>query len=141
MVHAPTIHIVFFILVFHMASLLITTIIMAMHYSTADYACLIFDEALTKGAFNCYLRPDTLLPMIYIDDCLRAIVEMMEVPDEHLKLRTYNIAALSFTPTQLVEEVKKHIPDFETLYKPDDRQAIGEAQGTVHKHLLKLNSY
>lgn len=93
-----------------------------------DYAVAIFHEAVQNGRYNCYLRPDTRLPMIHIDDCLRALVEMMEAPSERLKLRTYNISAMSFTPEELAAEIKKHIPHFEITYKPDSRQNIGKSQ-------------
>lgn len=85
-----------------------------------------FWDALTTGRHECYLRPDTRLPMMYIDDCLRSVVEFMEVPDEQLKLRTYNIHAMSFTPEEIVEEVRKYVPHLEVKYKPDSRQEIGK---------------
>ena len=66
-----------------------------------------------------------MLPMMYITDCLRSVLEFMELPSEELGLRTYNIDAMSFTPAQLAEAVKKYVPGFEMTYKPDGRQAIG----------------
>ena len=93
---------------------------------TTDYAIHIFHEALQNGRYTCYLRPDTRMPMIHIDDCLRATIELLEAPSEKLKMRTYNIAAMSFTPKELAQEVKKFIPHFEIDYEVDDtRQAIG----------------
>ncbi|XP_022092315.1 L-threonine 3-dehydrogenase, mitochondrial-like [Acanthaster planci] len=94
---------------------------------TTDYAVQIFDEALTSGLFTCYLKPDTMLPMIYIDDCLRAVVEMLEVPEEKLSRRTYNIAAVSFTPQELADEIKKVVPRLDVDYKPDSRQDIADS--------------
>ena len=64
--------------------------------------------------------------MMYIDDCLRSVAEFMEVPDDQLKLRTYNIHAMSFTPEEIVEEVRKYVPHLEVTYKPDSRQEIGK---------------
>lgn len=93
---------------------------------TTDYAVAIFHEALQYGRYQCYLEPDTMLPMMYIDDCLRSILEFMELPDEKLKMRTYNIQAMSFTPRILAEAVKKYVADFEITYKPDSRQAIAD---------------
>ena len=92
----------------------------------SDYAVSIFDEALSSGAFKCYLKPDTILPMIYIEDCLRGIVEMLEVSPKKLKLRTYNIAAMSFTPEELAAEIRKFVPGLEVAYEHDARQAIGK---------------
>lgn len=95
-------------------------------YSSLDYAVMMFHDALTKGHHDCYLREDTRLPMMYIDDCLRSIVEFLNVPEDKLKLRTYNLNAMSFTPAELAEAVKKHIPNFTISYKPDYRQEIGK---------------
>lgn len=93
---------------------------------TTDYAVKIFHDALKTGTFECYLRPDTRLPMMWIDDCLRSVTEIMEIPEEKLKLRTYNIAAVSFTPEELAEEVKKYVPDLKVTYKIDYRQEIAD---------------
>eukprot|EP00058_Branchiostoma_floridae_P002318 XP_002587806.1 hypothetical protein BRAFLDRAFT_92255 [Branchiostoma floridae] len=93
---------------------------------TTDYAVAIFHDAIQTGKFECYLRPDTRLPMMYLPDCIRATVEMLEAPDEDWKLRTYNITAMSFTPEEIAEELKKHIPNLEVTYKPDDRQQIAD---------------
>lgn len=92
---------------------------------TTDYAVHIFHEALRQGKYNCYLRKDTRMPMIYLPDCLRATVELLEAPSENLKMRTYNINAISFTPEELANEVRKFIPRLEMAYEPDERQAIG----------------
>ncbi|XP_041483919.1 L-threonine 3-dehydrogenase, mitochondrial-like isoform X2 [Lytechinus variegatus] len=94
---------------------------------TTDYAVSIFDHALQSGHFDCYLRSDTVLPMIYIKDCLRAIVEMLEAPEELLGLRTYNINAISFNPEEIAEAIRKYIPEFTVDYKPDDRQSIADS--------------
>ena len=64
--------------------------------------------------------------MIYIEDCLRAIVEMLEAPEELLSLRTYNINAFSFSPEEIATAIKKYIPEFTIAYNPDDRQDIGK---------------
>ncbi|XP_033124940.1 L-threonine 3-dehydrogenase, mitochondrial-like [Anneissia japonica] len=95
---------------------------------TTDYAVSIFDEALKTGKFECYLRPDSKLPMIYIDDCLRGITEMLEAPQSQLKLRTYNLGAFSFNPEELVSEIRKHIPQLVMNYDVDPvRQAIADS--------------
>ncbi|GFR00860.1 l-threonine 3-dehydrogenase, mitochondrial [Trichonephila clavata] len=94
---------------------------------TTDYAVGIFHEALRTGRFKCYLRKDTKLPMMYVEDCLRSIIELMEAPNECLKLRTYNVAAISFTPEELAEAVKKHVPNLDVENVPDHRQAIADS--------------
>jgi len=94
---------------------------------TTDYAVQIFHDALTTGKHVCYLRPDARLPMMYIDDCLRATIEFMMTPSEKLSTRTYNIHAMSFTPEEIFQEVKKHAPNLEIEYKVDSRQAIADA--------------
>ena len=92
----------------------------------ADYAVSIFHDALKTGKHNCYLKPDTRLPMMYIDDCLRSLHEMMIAPAKDLSCRTYNVSAMSFTPDELFTAVKKRVPELEISYKPDGRQTIGE---------------
>ena len=92
---------------------------------TADYAVHIFHEALKTGKYKCYLRPDTRLPMIYLPDCLRATVELLEAPTEKLNMRTYNISAISVTPEELADELRKFMPTLKMDYEPDERQAIG----------------
>ncbi|XP_053954230.1 L-threonine 3-dehydrogenase, mitochondrial [Anastrepha ludens] len=94
---------------------------------TTDYAVAIFHEALRTGKYTCYLRPDTCLPMMYIEDCLRALHSFMCAPPERLKRRVYNVTAMSFTPEQLVEKLSRYIPNLHVTYKPDGRQAIADS--------------
>ncbi|XP_022375145.1 L-threonine 3-dehydrogenase, mitochondrial [Enhydra lutris kenyoni] len=95
---------------------------------TTDYAVQIFHDALKNGKFECNLKPSTRLPMMYIDDCLRATLEVMEAPAESLSIRTYNVNAMSFTPEDLAQEVLKHIPEFQITYNVDSvRQAIADS--------------
>lgn len=72
---------------------------------------------------------------MYIEDCLNSIIQYMLVPEKKLKLRTYNVHAMSFTPEELVEEIKKHVPHMTISYKPDSRQQIGKAS----KYILHLS--
>jgi len=95
-----------------------------------DYAVQIFHDALTTGHHTCYLRPDTRLPMMYIHDCLRAIMEFLDIPEQSLRQRTYNIQAMSFTPAELTQEIQKVIPEFTISYSPDMRQQIGRTVST-----------
>ena len=92
---------------------------------TTDYAVDIFHHAIQHGHYTCFLEADTRLPMMYMDDAIRATLELMEAPADKIRIRTsYNLAAMSFTPAELAEEIKKHIPEFKIDYKPDHRQEI-----------------
>lgn len=94
---------------------------------TTDYAVFMFFEALRTGRFECYLRPDTRLPMMHITDCLRSLWEFMTVPPEQLRRRVYNVTAMSFTPEELAQELRKYVPDLQVSYKPDSRQLIADS--------------
>lgn len=95
---------------------------------TTDYAVDIFYKAKAKTPFNCFLNEDTALPMMFMDDAIRATIELMEAPIENVKIRSsYNLSALSFTPKELFEEIKKEVPNFEISYNPDFRQAIADS--------------
>jgi len=95
---------------------------------TTDYAIEIFHEALKNSAYTSFLAEDAGLPMMYMDDAIKATVEIMEAPAEKIKVRSsYNLAAMSFTPEVLASEIKKHIKNFEMSYKPDFRQSIAES--------------
>ncbi|KAH8256147.1 hypothetical protein KR026_009173 [Drosophila bipectinata] len=94
---------------------------------TTDYAVAVFHDALRHGKYTCYLRPDTRLPMMYIEDCLRALLEFMSAPNEVLKRRVYNVTAMSFTPEELVDKLSKHVPNLHVTYKPDTRQLIADS--------------
>lgn len=95
---------------------------------TTDYAVDIFHQALQQGQYTCFLEAYTRLPMMYMDDAIRATLELMDAPPEKIKVRTsYNLAAMSFTPAELADEIKKHLPEFKIDYKPDERQAIAES--------------
>ncbi|XP_040822288.1 L-threonine 3-dehydrogenase, mitochondrial [Ochotona curzoniae] len=95
---------------------------------TTDYAVQIFHDATKNGKFECNLKASTRLPMMYIDDCLRATLEVMEAPAESLSMRTYNVNAMSFTPEELAQELLKHVPEFQITYNVDPvRQAIADS--------------
>lgn len=95
---------------------------------TTDYAVDIFYKAKENKPFDCFLKEDTALPMMYMEDAIRATIELMEAPSEKVKIRSsYNLSGCSFTPAQLVEEIKKFVPDFVVNYKPDFRQAIADS--------------
>lgn len=95
---------------------------------SSDYAVQIFHDAVKMGKFVCNLKADTRLPMMFIDDCLRATLEVMEAPAEKLSMSTNNINAMSFTPEELVQEVQKQLPDLHVIYDVNPiRQAVGKS--------------
>jgi nucleoside-diphosphate-sugar epimerase len=95
---------------------------------TTDYAVEIFHEALEEGKYECFLKEDTYLPMMYMPDAIRATIELMEAPAEKISIRhSYNISSMSFSPKEIAKEIKKHIPEFSISYVPDYRQAIANS--------------
>ncbi|HWB26554.1 MAG TPA: NAD-dependent epimerase/dehydratase family protein [Chitinophagaceae bacterium] len=95
---------------------------------TTDYAIEIFHEALENKRYECFLREDTYLPMMYMPDAIKATIDLMEAPEEKISVRTsYNIAAVSFSPKEIAEAIQKHIPGFAISYQPDYRQAIADS--------------
>jgi len=95
---------------------------------TTDYAVEIFYEAVKHGKYECFLSKDTMLPMMFMPDAIRATIELMQLPLEKMSIHTgYNLSGISFTPEQLANEIRKHIPGFEITYKPDFRQAIADS--------------
>lgn len=94
---------------------------------TTDYAVEIFYEAVKHGKYECFLSKDTMLPMMFMPDAIRATIELMQLPLGKMSIHTgYNLAGISFTPDQLADEIRKHIPEFKITYKPDFRQAIAD---------------
>ncbi len=96
---------------------------------TTDYAVNIFHEALAHNKYESFLSAQTALPMMYMDDAIRATLELMDTPADKITIRSsYNLAGISFTPEQLAAEIKKHLPDFEISYaEHDPRQAIADS--------------
>lgn len=95
---------------------------------TTDYAIDIYIEALNKKSYTCFLSADTYLPMMYMDDAVRATLELMDAPKESIKNRmSYNLSAMSFSPEEIFESIKKRIPEFEISYAPDFRQKIANS--------------
>jgi threonine 3-dehydrogenase len=95
---------------------------------TTDYAVDIFHEAILNGKYTCFLSENTTLPMIYMEDAIRATLELMEAPKENLTVVTsYNLAGLSFSPKELAEAIQHEMPNFQINYKPDYRQQIAES--------------
>jgi len=95
---------------------------------TTDYAVEIFHEALAKQAYTSFLSEETALPMMFMDDAIRATISLMEAPAESLSIRSsYNLGGISFTPKQLAESIKAEIPEFKIDYEPDFRQPIADS--------------
>lgn len=95
---------------------------------TTDYAVDIFHKAIENGAYDCFLKQDTGLPMIFSEDAIRATIEITEAPAEEIKIRSsYNLAGMTFTPEELAAEIKKRMPEFEITYNPDFRQEIASS--------------
>ena len=95
---------------------------------TTDYAVEIFYEAIHNVSYNCFLKEDATLPMMFMEDCVRGTIELMEADVDKLSFHSdYNLAAISFSPKELAEEIKKHIPEFEITYEPDYRQEIADS--------------
>jgi len=94
---------------------------------TTDYSVEIFHEALGDKHYDCFLKEDTYLPMMYMPDAIRGTIELMEAPAEKISIRhSYNLSGMSFSPKEIAAEVKKHVPDFTINYKPDYRQKIAD---------------
>lgn len=94
---------------------------------TTDYAVDIFHKAKKENTYECFLSENATLPMMYMEDAIKATIEIMEAPSEKIKVRSsYNIAGMSFSPKELANEIKKHLPDFKITYAPDYREKIAK---------------
>jgi len=95
---------------------------------TTDYAVEIYHDAIKSGYFTCPLNEDSMLPMMYMEDAVRATIELMMADRNKLSVETsYNLAGISFTPAEIAQSIRKHIRDFEIVYKPDFRQQIASS--------------
>ncbi|ELR69742.1 L-threonine 3-dehydrogenase [Fulvivirga imtechensis AK7] len=95
---------------------------------TTDYAVDIFYKALEDGKYESFLSEHTYLPMMYMDDAIKATIDLMETDKEKVKIRSsYNVAAISFSPKEIASEIKKHMPEFTISYNPDFRQSIADS--------------
>jgi nucleoside-diphosphate-sugar epimerase len=95
---------------------------------TTDYAVDIYRKALSEGSFTCFLAEDTTLPMMYMDDAIRATIELMDSPQEAINVRSsYNLAAMSFNPKEIAASIREQLPEFSIRYKPDFRQEIADS--------------
>lgn len=95
---------------------------------TTDYAVDIFHQALLKNEYECFLTENTALPMMYMSDAIKATIQIMQTPAKNIKIRSsYNLAGISFTPKEISQEIKKHLPNFLITYKEDFRQKIADS--------------
>jgi len=94
---------------------------------TTDYAVEIFYAAVKGEPYTCFVRPDTVLPMMYMPDCLKATLQLMEADPKRLRWRIYNVTGMSFSAAELATEIQKRVPGFKVEYKPDFRQAIADS--------------
>ncbi|MCJ1807716.1 NAD-dependent epimerase/dehydratase family protein [Flavobacterium covae] len=95
---------------------------------TTDYAVDIYHKAITEGKFTSFLSENSGLPMMYMDDAIKATIGIMQASAEDIKIRSsYNLGAMSFTPAEIAEEIKKQYPDFTIDYVPDFRQQIADS--------------
>ncbi|WP_179337632.1 NAD-dependent epimerase/dehydratase family protein [Winogradskyella ludwigii] len=95
---------------------------------TTDYAVEIYHEAIKEGKYESFLSENTNLPMMFMDDAIKATTEIMAAPSENLSIRSsYNLSAISFTPKEIAESIKAEIPEFSISYNPDFRQAIADS--------------
>ncbi len=95
---------------------------------TTDYAVDVFFDAVENKKYECFLKEDTILPMMYMPDAIRGTIMLMEAPAEKMSMRSgYNFSGTSFAPKDVAAEIKKTIPDFSMSYKPDSRQVIADS--------------
>ena len=108
---------------------------------TTDYAVDIFHQALKQGQYDCFLGPTTTLPMMHMEDAVRATLEITEAPSNAIKIRSsYNIAGVSFNPEELTQEIQKYIPNFTITYTPDHRQQIADSwPQSIDDHIARAD--
>lgn len=95
---------------------------------TTDYAVEMFYKAVEDGRYTCFVREDTRLPMMYMPDCIKATIDLMEADFDRLEHHSdYNLAAMSFSAGELADAIRVHIPEFEVIYEPDKRQEIADS--------------
>ncbi|GAA4360845.1 NAD-dependent epimerase/dehydratase family protein [Hymenobacter saemangeumensis] len=95
---------------------------------TTDYAVDIYHKAVAGENYQCFLKEDSYLPMMYMPDALKATLDLMHAPADSIKVRTsYNLGAMSFSPAEITASIQQQVPGFEVSYAPDQRQAIADS--------------
>ena len=94
---------------------------------TTDYAVEIYHKAIAENSYTCFLKENTALPMMFMDDAIRATIELMNCEPEMITVRSsYNLAAMSFSPEEITKSIQEHLPNFTVTYAPDFRQDIAD---------------
>tara|TARA_B100001173_G_C16004417_1_gene554897 strand:- start:959 stop:1918 length:960 start_codon:yes stop_codon:yes gene_type:complete len=108
---------------------------------TTDYAVDIFYSAVRRETYHCFLDKNIELPMMFMDDAIRATIELMNAERPSLSINSsYNVSAMSFTPEQLANEIKKHVNEFEIIYQPDFRNNIAISwPNSINDELSRLD--
>lgn len=95
---------------------------------TTDYAVHIYHEAIKNNSYECFLSENTTLPMMFMDDAIKATLDLMHSNPDNIKVRSsYNLSGMSFSPKEIASEIKNYFPDFKITYNPDSRQAIADS--------------
>jgi nucleoside-diphosphate-sugar epimerase len=95
---------------------------------TTDYAVHIYHEAIKNNSYECFLSENTTLPMMFMDDAIKATLDLMHSNPDNIKVRSsYNLAGMSFSPKEIASEIKNYFPEFQITYNPDSRQAIADS--------------
>ena len=95
---------------------------------TTDYAVEIYYEAIKTKSYECFLKEDATLPMMFMPDAIEGTIKLMETDSSKIKIRSsYNLSSISFNPAEIAAEIKNNIPEFTITYKPDFRQQIAES--------------
>ncbi|HCY82405.1 MAG TPA: NAD-dependent epimerase, partial [Xanthomarina gelatinilytica] len=95
---------------------------------TTDYAVEIYHKAIADNTYECFLSENTQLPMMFMDDAIKATIDIMDAKPEDIKIRSsYNLSDVSFTPKEITKSIQKHLPEFTVTYKPDFRQKIADS--------------
>ena len=95
---------------------------------TTDWAVAMFFDAVSKGSYQCFVGPDTRMPMMYMPDAVKSVLDLLDANADRLTVRTsYNVASISFTPAELADAITRHMPSFTCTYAPDYRQQIADS--------------
>ena len=108
---------------------------------TTDYAVEMVKAAKNEIPYTCFLAPQTELPMVYIDDVIMAIQQLMKADfSAHQRVHSYNIMGFSLTPRELENQLKKMGFPIVVNYSPDYRQQIAESwPRTIFDQLAKTD--
>jgi len=108
---------------------------------TTDSAVEIYFEAIKKGKYTCFLSKNTIQPLMFMDDAIKATISLMEAERSNLEIHTaYNICGPCLSPGMVADSISKYIADFTVEYKPDFRQQIADSwPQSVDDTILRKN--